>query len=267
MRMPTSGVPTRQKQPDGGVRSRRSTNRSGTRVAREVVVVEMSQASSGHSSRSSARSSARMHVLLGCARRTKAIHHALPASGISAARRRRVPPRARPRRPRSSTTVPGVPSLRQPLAGQRRLAVAGRRDEREDADVRAVEKASQSGPLDDVAASSLSGFVSCHRPPRDHARRADSNPRAVISSSPCLRPGRRHGGRSPCFPKGCCERVVARRSAVRGRDLPASRHAELLAQRVAVRLRGPRRDAELRSRPPRSSSPRRSARRPAADAS
>ena len=40
------------------------------------------------------------------------------------------------------------------------------------------------------------------------------------------------------------EWVVAREGAIRGRDLPAPLHAELLPQHVAVRLRRSRRDPE-----------------------
>jgi hypothetical protein len=40
------------------------------------------------------------------------------------------------------------------------------------------------------------------------------------------------------------ERVVARQFSVRARDLPTPRHAELLPQDIAMRLRRPWRDAE-----------------------
>src|SRR5438093_12998771 len=40
------------------------------------------------------------------------------------------------------------------------------------------------------------------------------------------------------------ERIVAGHGAIRGRDLPPPGDAELLSQRIAVRLRRPRRDAE-----------------------
>ena len=62
------------------------------------------------------------------------------------------------------------------------------------------------------------------------------------------------GAASPSAPvvgsrrlQACRQRVLSRQQPERDRNLPPSRHAQLLPQHVAMRLRRPRRDAETAS--------------------
>ena len=252
--------------------STRSTNSSAkVRLAGELVIVER-EPCVARPLRQVLREQLgeRFHVLLGRAGRAKSLPHS-PAgvrddlgrrSRKSYGKRSDVGSGGEPR-------VPPAPSRREPLSGERCLAVPRGCDEHDHGRRRIVEQSRQPRPLDQmltVPASFPGGIGVGSQLWCTHvrSRRTVQGWRPPGSTRPVPAASRSAAGTGSSYTrpdamrlKPVDEWILARRRHEGRRDLTSPGHAELLPQDVGVGLRGPRRDAELRGPPPRSSTLRR----------